>query len=136
MPSSLVTRIRGRFCKARGAAGSTIDGQALETTHVGSNRARQQYAAVGLLAVLEQGDQGAADREAGTVQRVHEPGLALALGAIAGAHPARLEVAAVRAAGDLAIAPLARQPDLNVVRLARGKARIAAAQQHHAVRQL
>src|SRR3546814_7325530 len=44
-------------------------------------------------------------------------------------------IARFRTARNLAIAVLPRQPDLKVVGLARGKAHVAAAQQHLAVRQ-
>ena len=63
-------------------------------------------------------DQRAADGDAGAVERVDEP-RALALGRpVARVHPPRLEVAADRAGGDLAVAVLPRQPDLDVEGLA------------------
>ena len=63
MPSSLVTRMR-----MRQAAFSIIG----EAAHVGAQRLGDDDRAVGLLVVLEHGDQRAADREAGAVERVHE----------------------------------------------------------------
>src|SRR3546814_2257460 len=57
------------------------------------------------------------------------------LAAEARVHAARLEIAAVGTARNLAVAVLPRQPDFEVIGLARGKAHVAAAQQHLAVRQ-
>src|SRR5688572_30133474 len=94
MPSSLVTRMRARLTEAPGAALSLIGSEALEAANVRADGGRQDDAAVGLLEVLENGDQGAADGEPGAVQGVHELRLPLALGADARAHAPRLEVAA------------------------------------------
>ena len=55
------------------------------------------------------------------------------LGAVAGVHAPRLEIAAHRAGRDLAIGVLAGQPDLDVVGLLRGEAHVAGAQHHGAV---
>src|SRR5690348_14734350 len=55
------------------------------------------------------------------------------LGAEARGHAPRLELAAIGAARDLAIRRLPRQPDLDVIGLARGEAHIAAAEEHHAI---
>ena len=65
-----------------------------------------------------------------------EAGLLRVLGAAAGVHAAGLEVAAVRAARDLAVAALPRQPDLEVVGPAGGEAGVAGSQRHHPVGQL
>src|SRR5215472_3810255 len=51
-------------------------------------------------------------------------------------HAPRLEVAALRAARNLAIGVLAREPYLDVVSLARRKAHVPGAKQHHAIRQI
>src|SRR5690606_7980535 len=67
--------------------------------------------AVRILVVLHDRDQGAADRDARTVQGMHEFGLAGLRIAPAREHAPRLEVRAVRARGDLAVGVLARQPD-------------------------
>ena len=66
---------------------------------------------------------------------MHETGPLLALGAVAGLHPPGLEIAAVRAAGDLPVGVLARQPDLDVISLARGEAHVPGGQHDHPVRQ-
>ena len=55
------------------------------------------------------------------------------LAAIARHHAPRLELAADRAGGNLAIHVLARQPDLDVVGLLRGKAHVAGAERDDAV---
>src|SRR3546814_5762765 len=57
------------------------------------------------------------------------------LAAEARVHAARLEIAAVRAARNLAVAVLPRQPDFEVIGLARGEAHVAAAEQHFPVGQ-
>jgi hypothetical protein len=57
-------------------------------THIRSERTRQDYAAIGLLVVLEDGHQRAADRDARAIQGVQR--LGLARGGIA---PARLQAA-------------------------------------------
>src|SRR5205807_7685106 len=75
------------------------------------------------------------DREAGSVQRVHELGLAL-LVAESRLHPSRLERLEVAARRDLAIRALTGKPNLDVVRLCRGEAGVSGAQRDHAVRQL
>ena len=62
-------------------------------------------------------------------------GLAV-LRAIAGVHAPRLEIGADRARRDLAIGPLPRQPDLDVVGLGRGEAHVAGAQRHDAIGQI
>ena len=65
-----------------------------------------------------------------------ELGLLLTCALEAGLHAPGLEVAAVRAAADLAIGVLAGQPDFKVIGLAGCKAHVALAQQHLAIRQL
>src|SRR6185312_17358323 len=55
------------------------------------------------------------------------------LRAEAAIHPARLEVAAIGAARNLAIGLLPGQPDLDVVGLARGEAHVAGAEKHDPV---
>src|SRR3546814_11472685 len=81
-------------------------------------------AAVLLLVVLQDGDQRAADREAGAIQGVDEARPLLARLAEAPLHPPRLELAAIGAARNLAIGALSRQPDLDVQALLRAEAHI------------
>src|SRR5262249_54006000 len=90
-------------------------------------------AAVGLLVLLEDRDDRAADGERRPVQRVREPGLGLRLGPIPDLRAARLEVAEVRAARNLAVAVLPGPPDPGVVTLPRAEARVAGAEQRDAV---
>src|SRR6185312_10114015 len=137
IPSSLQTRIRA--C-ARSIP-SPIGAQTLHTPHIGPQRRRNCDRAVFLLVVLDHRDQCPPDRKAGAVEGVDE---AIAPCLFVGAlfrletriHPPRLELAALRAARNLAIGVLCRQPDLDVVGLARREAHIAGAQQHHAIRQI
>ena len=88
--------------------------------------------AVGLLVVLHDGDERAADGHAGAVQRVHEA--RPLLGAEAGVEPPRLVVRAVAAAGELPVALLAREPRLAVELLRRRGAEVAGGDVHHLVR--
>ena len=55
------------------------------------------------------------------------------LGTVARVHSARLKIAADGNGGDLAIAVLARQPDLDVIGLLRGKPHVAGAERNHAI---
>ncbi len=105
----------------------------LEAAHVGPQHLRHRDGAVRVLVVLQHGDERAAHRHARAVQRVDEAGRLRAGGPVAGLHAARLEVAAGRAGRDLAERPLPRQPDFEVVGLARREAHVARAEQHAAV---
>src|SRR5262245_62064596 len=105
MPSSLVTRMRAR---ARSSGASSMGGDHLRSAPGGHERGRQRDRAVGLRIVLDQGDHGAADGETGTVERVDEARAFFVGLAEARLHAPRLEIAAVGAAGDLAILPLPR----------------------------
>src|SRR3954469_11834739 len=68
--------------------------------HIGLQHIRDSDAAIGLLVVFQNGDQGAPHRQAGPVQGMQRP-LHLALGiAIARVHAPRLEIAAVGAGGN------------------------------------
>src|SRR5689334_14370212 len=90
--------------------------------HVRAQRLRDLDRAVGPLVVLEDRHDGASDGKARSVQRVHELGLLAFAAAEADRSAARLEVAVVRARGDLLVRVLARQPDLEVVGLGRREA--------------
>src|SRR5689334_18245477 len=109
MPSSLVTRIRAFF---RSAGGDLPNFDGLQAVHIGTQDVRDRDRSVLLLIILHDGDQGAADRNAGAVQRVHEACALLAGLAAARLHAPRLELAAIGAARYLAIGTLPRQPDL------------------------
>ena len=105
----------------------------LQAAHVGHERVRDGDAAILLLVVLQDGDQRAADGEAGAVEGMDEAVVLAALGAVARVHAPRLEVAANGTGGDLAVGVLPRQPHLDVVGLARRKPHVARAQHHGAV---
>src|ERR1043165_9187222 len=104
----------------------------LPPAHVALQHVGHRDAPALLLVGLHHGDQGAADRDARAVERVHEA-RAPALRAAARIHAPRLEVAAVRAGRDLAVGPLPRQPHLDVVGLLRREAHVAGAPRHHAI---
>ena len=93
----------------------------LHAAHIGPKRIRNGDRAVGVLVVLHDGDQRAADRDAGPVQGVDEAVALPLLRPEAGLHPPRLEVAADRARRNFAERPLPRQPDLDVIGLLRAK---------------
>src|SRR5215213_10794041 len=112
MPSSLVQRMRM----------SDLTFDAGHPAHVGLENRWNRDAAVLVLIVLQNGHERAADREAGAVERVHEARLLLSRRTVAGIHAARLEIRADRAARNLAIHPLPRQPHLDVVGLGRREA--------------
>ena len=128
MPSSLVTRDAHQQL-------TRLD-LSFDAAHVGLQRVRHRDRAVCLLVVLHHRDQRAADRDAGAVERVDEARDLAVLAAIARVHAPRLEVAADRAGRNLAVHVLARQPDLDVVGLLRGKAHVAGAQRDDAVMQV
>src|SRR5262245_64540496 len=86
----------------------------LDPAHVGPEHGGDTNGAVGLLIVLEDRDQRAADGQARAVQRVTVLRPAPARRAVLQVEPARLERLAVRARGDLAVLRLPRQPDLDV----------------------
>src|SRR5690348_11854264 len=132
MPSSLETRMRASDKFFSGALGICF-GDSFQAVHVRTQRCGNGDRSILLLIVLEDGDQGAPDREARAVQRVNEARALLARLAPARLHAPRLELAAVRAARDLAIGILARQPDLDVVGLLRREAHVAGAERDHAV---
>src|SRR5207302_2434244 len=88
---------------------------------------------VRLLPVFQDGDHGTPDRQAAAVQRVHEARLLLRSRPEADLRTARLEIRERRARADLAVRLLARQPDLQVVRLLRGEPQVARAKRNHPV---
>ena len=109
---------------------ASMHGQA---AHIGLQHVGDADGAVRLLIILQDGDQRAADGDARAVQRMDEAGVLGALRAVARIHAAGLEVAAHRAGGNLAIGPLPRQPDLDVVGLLRGEAHVAGGEHDDAV---
>src|ERR1700743_2761847 len=86
----------------------------LEPAHIGLQHVRHRDRAALLLIVLHHGDQRAAYRSTGAVQRVHEARFAVR-SARARIHAPRLEIAAHRAARNLAVGTavaLPGHPDL------------------------
>ena len=92
--------------------------EARQASHIGPQRVGNRDASVGFLIVLEHRDQRPADGDTRAVERMDEAGRLLARGTVARVHAPCLEVAADRAARNLAIGLLARQPDLDVIGLA------------------
>src|SRR5262249_45945621 len=131
MPSSLVTRMRAL---ARSTDALDTGANHLQPAHVGHEHVRQCDRSVRLLKVLDERDHRTTDRQAGTVERMDEARALVAGLAEARLHPAGLELAAIGAAGDLAVGPLPWQPDLDVVGLLGGKAHIAGAERNDAIR--
>src|SRR6185437_13686098 len=129
MPSSLVTRMRA----AARSMGRSNTADRLHPAHIGLQRIGHGDRAVVLLVVLQHGDEGAADGKPGPVERMDKARALAFFRAEACANPPGLKLAAIRAARDLAIGVLPRQPDLDVVGLARGESHIARAEQHHAI---
>src|SRR5579883_1079432 len=130
MPSSFEIRMRA---EPRSIGRSNIAADHLHPSHIGPQRLGHGNGAVLPLIIFEDGDQRAPDSEPRSVERVHEARPLPVLRPEARLHAPRLEVAAIGAARDLAVGSLARQPDLDVVGLARGEPHIAGAEQHHPV---
>src|SRR5258708_15330001 len=80
--------------------------------HVGAEHVGHDEAAVGLLVVLEQENEGAADRARGAVERVHERGAVDAL--YARPEPPGRVVGVIRARRELAVTALRLKQRLDV----------------------
>ena len=102
-----------------------------QAAHVRHQHLRNANAAVHLLIIFQNGEIGASDSQAGAVDRVKELTFLDTGGGrcrtVADVGTACLEAFEVGAGADLAIQPLAGQPDLQVVRFCRGKAHVAGA---------
>src|SRR5271169_3504898 len=114
MPSSLVTRMRALASSMRPSAMGFDD---LLASHIGQQHRRECHGAVVPLEVLEDRDQGAPDRETRAVEGMNRQCPSSLGGTVARLHAQGLERAAIRAAGDLAVGPLPRQPNLDVIGL-------------------
>src|SRR5262245_35395521 len=106
----------------------------LKPAHVRSERRRDRHGPIGFLVVFHNRDQRATHGEPRAVERVAEAGPSTARRLIADLRASRLEGAAVRAGGDLAVPALPRQPDLDIVALRRLEAHVAGAVEHDAIR--
>src|SRR6266481_1514611 len=101
--------------------------------HVWTQNFGDQDRAICLLIIFDDSDPGAADGEAGAVERVNKVALAAAFWLIADTGAPRLEGFAVRAGRDLSKFVARRQPDFDVVGFCRSKAHVAGAEQHGAI---
>src|SRR5262245_10763152 len=115
------------------ASSSRLLADPLEPAHEAPQRLGDDDRAVGLLIVLQDGDQGPPHGETRTVERVRVLRLPLRLRAVADVGAPRLEVLAVGARGDLPVRVLAGQPDLEVVGLGRREAHVPGAEGDDAV---
>src|SRR4051812_28495669 len=93
-------------------SGSRRSSNVRQAVEVGVQSLGNGDAAALVLVVLQQRHQGAAHGQARAIERVHEARALLAGRLGARIHSPCLEVAAVGARADLAVAVLARQPDL------------------------
>src|SRR6266566_2679603 len=105
IPSSLLTSMRALASSMRPSAMGFDD---LQPSHIGLQHRWERYGAVVPLEVLEDRDQGSPDRETGAVEGMNRQCPSSPGGPIARLHPQGLERAAIRAAGNLAVAPLPR----------------------------
>src|SRR5687768_12052984 len=122
MPSSLVTRMVIGLPSRLVSVPSAIGSYQFKTAHVRLQNRRNAHAAVGLLIILQNGDQRAPHGKTGTIERVNIAwGLGIARGPVARLHAPGLEVAADGARGNLAEGVLAGQPHLDVIGHLRGK---------------
>src|SRR5260370_28692156 len=116
MPSSFEIRIRHL---SRSIGLSAIASDHLLPAHIGLERLGDRDGAVVALKVLEDRDHRAADRQTRAVEGVHRLRPLAFRRTVARLHALRLERAAIRTAGNLAIGALAWQPNLQVVGLLR-----------------
>src|SRR6266481_4945640 len=101
--------------------------------HVWAQNVREQDGAIGLLTIFDDGDPGAPDGQAGTVQRVDELALAAGFWLEANCGTARLKGFAVRTGRNFTKFVARRQPDFKVVGFRGSKAHISGGKQHGAV---
>jgi hypothetical protein len=101
--------------------------------HVRPERLRDEDASVFQLAILQDGHHGPPHGEAGTVQGVHEPCLALSARPVSNGGPASLEVLEITARRNLAVEALPGQPDLDVVGLGRTESHVTGAKDNDPV---
>ena len=108
----------------------------LHAAHVGPEHLRDDYRAVGLLVVLEDGDHRPRQGDAGTVERVRIVSFAASIAAKANIGPPRLVVIGIR--NRRHFEPLARagRPRVQVIRLGHREAKVTRAQRQHLVWQL
>src|SRR5690606_29597442 len=98
-----------------------------QACHVRTKRSWDGDRAVLVLIVLHDGKQEPPDGDARAIEGVNELSPLAAAWPVPCIHATRLEVSAVRTAGDFAIGLLTRQPDFDVVGLASTETHVAAA---------
>src|SRR5439155_12508195 len=98
-----------------------------DASHVGPHRFGNRHRPGSLLAVLDHRDERAAHRQPRAIECVAEVGTPAALRPILEIQTPRLKRLAVGARGDLAVLPLPRQPDLEIVALGGGEPHVARA---------
>src|SRR5258708_5113464 len=130
MPSSFEMRMRA--C-VRSIGSSNIGADDVQAAHIGSQRLGYGHPAIALLIIFEHRDQSASDRQARAVEGVDEASSLAFLRPKTRLPAATLELAPLRAARDLAIGLLPREPDLDVIGLPPGEPHVAGAQQHDAI---
>src|SRR5579885_292312 len=118
------------------AVAGELSRELLQSAQVGPEGLRHGHRTVGILIVLEHGHERSPDSEPGAVQRMYGLGPAAVGIAPAGLHAPRLEGLEVAAGGDLPIAALRRQPDLEIIGLGAAEADVGAAEGDRPVRQL
>src|SRR6266540_7365884 len=98
--------------------------------HIRTQDLGDEYAAVSLLIVLDDGHPRPAHGQPAAIERVHELAALAAFGSIADVGPPCLEALKVGTRGDLAEESLARQPDLEVIGFGRAESQVSGAEQH------
>src|SRR5438552_8424599 len=136
-PDASAMRARVRTVRRQDKAAKYLprrwDIQARESAHIRTDGLGEDDASVGLLSVLEDGDDRPSDGETAPVEGRNEARLFARRRAKADLRAPRLEVAERRARADLAISVLAGKPDLQVVGLLRRESQICRAKKHHPV---
>src|SRR5580693_8597961 len=133
-PSSLVTRMRALASSMRPSAkGFAMGYDDLLASHIGLQYWRQRHGAVVPLEVLEDRDERAPNRQTRAIEGVNRRSSSSLGRTVARLHAQGLERPAIRAAGNLAVGALPRQPYFDIVGLLRGKSHVAGRQQHHPV---
>src|SRR3990170_3165368 len=128
-PASIVTRVS--LTASIMASPRRLGPDHVQAAHPGPQHLGNDDGAIGLLVVLENGDQRPRERQPRAVERVHHFGVGARAAAEAGA--ASLEVAAVRNRRDFQPLAATRSPGLHVIGLAGGEAQITGAESLYSV---
>src|SRR5690606_2638287 len=106
----------------------------LHAAHIRPEGLGDLDATVGLLVVFQDCRKGTADRQTRAVERVEKLRLRPFFRTKPNLRSPGLKILEVAARRDLDIPAVAWHPNLQVIRLGRGKGNVAGAQEHHAVR--